>query len=166
MKKIILLFLLILSLGGKGQTIIQTNVDDEKVNYEYIFRLLQDDLKLIDCSNFTVYVSDSKFDKTTRRCGALHILDKNAYIINIDMEHFRRVRIKIFIHEMVHVSQIENKRMRIGKNYVYFEGEVSTNKTPHDKRAHEIEAMDLTKKLFWKYRKQLNKVNQTILKTE
>lgn len=76
----------------------------------------------------------------------------NIYIININDNMFNQDRIKVFLHECVHISQINQKRLIVRKTFVWYEEVTYRSDSKYENRKYEINADELTNMLYWKYR--------------
>lgn len=153
-KSILTAFILLNNFWGFSQVTFHVNLLDKSINYNHLFSLIEKDIHLDSVRPISVYIAESKFNPTTDRYGVVGRLNDSTYVMNVDKEQFKSTQIRVFIHEMIHISQIENKRMKIGSNYVYFEGVVYGKDSTYEQRLYEVEAIELTDKLYMKYKKQ------------
>jgi hypothetical protein len=116
------------------------------------FNIISNDLNL---DSVEIFIYDSQFNNSNQSTS---ILGVNQFAIHINNELLTTEAIKVFIHELIHVSQINEKRLKIYRYCTWFEGVVYNNDTPYSERKYEVEAMQLTEILWQKYRKQFKQL--------
>jgi hypothetical protein len=157
-KRIIMLSLLLLFAGIlQAENLPKTfnNTGSHTELYNKIVVLVANDLQ-INTDSITIYISVADFNtKITTEFAVVTDVLLNSYSICIQQDLFKEDRIRAIIHELVHVSQLYNKRLVIRKTYNWFEGQVVTSKVEFANRKYEIEACEKTDKLYQKYGKEL-----------
>ena len=158
MKKLILILLIVFAIGmflNGSSNIVINNYDMKSTElFNRIVALTAKDLNL-DTTGLRIFVSQSKFNtKMTNEIGAINYKD-GLYFINIDESLAKGYLIKIFMHELVHIAQIQQKRLVIMSVNVWFENVVYAGNVPHDERKYEKEAMNKSNELSWKFRKDI-----------
>lgn len=154
MKKIAIILFIFLSLSGFSKIIVWNYLPTFKTPFEKIINVVASDIVIDTSKNITIYLCEAKFGGLNEEEAIVRTQVKGVYIINITSRMTEEQKIIVFIHELIHISQIENGRLKTGKNYVYFEDKLYTNKTAYLERPYEVEALKLSNKLYWKYRKQ------------
>lgn len=158
MKKLILILLIVFATGmllNGSSNIVSNNYDIKSTElFNRIITLTAKDLNL-DTTGLRIFVSQSKYNaKMTKEIGAITFAD-SIYSINMDEGLTKTFLIKIFLHELVHIAQIQQKRLLIMKVNVWFEGEIYSGNVPHDERKYEKEAMNKSNELLWKFHKNI-----------
>ena len=123
--------------------------------FEKIFALVSKDLG-IDTCNIEIIICYSIFDDASNVYGAtIRRHSSNIYIMNLGEYISERDKPVIFMHELVHISQIEHSRLIIHKCSVWFEGKAYTNNIAYEDRAYEKEAIEKSCELYKKYKKEI-----------
>ena len=143
--------ILILSLSLNSASIMNSTKYDSSL-FSDVFSIVAKDLGL-DTAKITITICNAEFNPDINSQGSVNRYGTD-YWINIQ-DLFKPEAIKVFIHELVHVSQSYHNRMRVMKYFVLFEGKAYYSNVPYSERPFEVEAMQLTDQLWSKYRKAL-----------
>jgi hypothetical protein len=150
----VLVFLITVALAAQPQ--VYNNTSANTTLYNKIVQLVAQDLA-INTDSITIYFSTAVFNpKITSEFGVVtDAQQKNCYSINIQDDLFKEDRIRVVLHELVHVSQLYHNRLVIRKTYNWFCGQVVTPEVSFEHRLYEVEACSRTDELYWKYKKEL-----------
>jgi hypothetical protein len=103
-----------------------------------------------------------KFKEAAKKDGkyraAFIIGGQGTYLLFLDTEIPSYLRYKVIAHELIHLEQLQTKRLKIlGTTYVEWEGVLIPDITeiPYNRRGWEIEAKELSVDLERKIRKRL-----------
>lgn len=155
MRKLAIIVFLFLEINSFGKVTVYSYVPKIKLNFELIINTVAKDLNIDTANALNIMVCYMYHDThNTNKSGLTQKINENTYVINIKYYFCDDKPINIFLHEMVHVAQMEIKRLKQGANYIYFEGVLYTGELDAEKLPFEIEAMDMTEILISKYRKQ------------
>jgi hypothetical protein len=145
--------LLLYTTTSFGTCKISNNTDAKNTPlFERVFALVSKDLD-IDTCNLEITISYSIFKEPVK--AATIRSAENSYVINISEYILEWDKPEIFIHELVHISQIEHHKLVIYRYSAWFEGKTYTNDIPYEERRYENEAMKGSRELTKKYCKEL-----------
>ena len=120
------------------------------------FDIVAKDLGL-DTSNITINICDllETDNVDMKSMGRTKDLGNNSYNIYMRTDIFKEDKIRILIHELVHVSQSVKGDLVMRTTFAWWKGTIIKSNVPYDKREYEIEAMDKTDELYNKYKNEL-----------
>ena len=153
MKKLTIL-LLLLPMFSLAQ-IVNDYTSYNKVDYKELINMLKPD---INVEGVTIYISDLSL--TNKHIGNTALVERlNDSVFNIVMERVPKyIKVRVIIHELVHIRQMLDNRLKTGSNYAYFDGILYTEFPDRNILPYEIEAQNQTEKLYYKYRKEIKKL--------
>lgn len=153
MKTLIITLLLLTPLTVLAEPEVINETRDGNL-YERIFNVIAEDLNLSE-ADIKIVVSDFD-DYSIRTYGITKRESKELFTVKIKEQVLSREnKIRVFIHEMVHVSQMYDRRLRSLPAAVWFEGELYANDVPYYDRPYEIEADKMERMLYAKYKNRL-----------
>lgn len=155
MKKLILIITILLlfvnSILSQSIRIHNCSVNDS-LNYIKIYSLISSDL-LLDTANIEIIISPAIFNENLSGVACVNFDKKsNVFIINVDKILIKKFKIKIFIHEIVHISQINQRKLILLSHTVWYEGITYTSNDIYDNRKYEIDANKISSFLYSKYK--------------
>ena len=155
MKKLIFILLTFILNFNLFATHIYDNTNN-LILYENIMSIVSKDLNLDTC-NINIIISystfDDQYDNHNNYLASTRKIDCNTYSINITKCYNKKDEIISFIHELVHIQQIQQKRMVILSRSVWYDNVTYTNKDVFEIRNYETEAIKIANDLYFKNKK-------------